>query len=148
MQVILLQDVEKLGSLGDIVDVANGYARNYLLPKRLACLVNAGRLQEVQLKKKKEETKRAKEIKDLRLLAKQLSGLEITLTAKTTEEGRLFGSITQALIAQELSTKGYSVEESAIAMEEHIKECGTYDILLNFGHGVTASIKLSVVKEE
>lgn len=148
MQVILMKNIEKLGTIGDIVNVANGYARNYLLPMGLATLVNPGKIQEAQTRKKKEETRRAKEREDLQALATELSGKEFTLIVKATKEGKLFGSISPALITQELSKKGYSVEESAVTLEENIKECGTYPILLNLKHGVTAKINLSVLKEE
>jgi large subunit ribosomal protein L9 len=148
MQVILMKRVEKLGDTGDIVDVANGYARNYLLPRGLATLVSPSKIQEAQVRKKKEATKREEERKDLQTLAKELSSQELTLRIKATEEGRLFGSISPALIAKELSDRGYTIEETAIALEENIKECGTYTVSLNFQHGVKAQIKLAVVKEE
>lgn len=148
MQVILMRDVEKLGSVGDVVDVTNGYARNYLLPRGLVALVSPGKMQEAQTRKQKGEVRRETERKDLQSLAQGLSGQEFTLRAKATDEGKLFGSISPGVITQELSRKGYTVEESAVALEENIKECGTYTVQLKFPHGVTAQIKLSVTKEE
>lgn len=148
MQVILMKDVEKLGGVGDVVDVANGYARNYLLPRGLVALVSPAKVQEAQIRKKKEEGRRETEKKDLQSMAQALAGQEFTLKAKATDEGKLFGSISPGVITQELSRKGYTVEESAVALEENIKECGTYTVQLKFPHGVTAQIKLSVTKEE
>lgn len=148
MQVILMKDVEKLGGVGDVVDVANGYARNYLLPRGLVALVSPAKVQEAQIRKKKEEGRRETEKKDLQSMAQGLAGQEFTLKAKATDEGKLFGSISPGVITQELSRKGYTVEESAVALEENIKECGTYTVQLKFPHGVTAQIKLSVTKEE
>lgn len=148
MQVILMRDVEKLGSVGDVVDVTNGYARNYLLPRGLVALVSPGKVQEAQIRKKKEEVRRETERKDLQSMAQGLSGQEFTLRAKATDEGKLFGSISPGVVTQELSRKGYTVEESAVTLEENIKECGTYTVQLKFPHGVTAQIKLSVTKEE
>ena len=148
MQVILMKDVEKLGSVGDVVDVTNGYARNYLLPRGLVALVSPAKVQEAQIRKKKEEGRRETEKKDLQSMAQGLAGQEFTLKAKATDEGKLFGSISPGVITQELSRKGYTVEESAVALEENIKECGTYTVQLKFPHGVTAQIKLSVTKEE
>lgn len=148
MQVILMKDVEKLGSIGDIVNVANGYARNYLLPRGLATVVTQAKVQEAQIRKKKEEARRETERKELQTLARQLSGKELTLRVKATEEGKLFGSISPALIAQELSKEGYPVGESAVALEENIKECGAHTVTLDLKHGITAQIRLSVVKEE
>lgn len=148
MQVILMRDVEKLGSVGDVVDVTNGYARNYLLPRGLVALVSPAKVQEAQIRKKKEEGRRETEKKDLQSMAQGLAGQEFTLRAKATDEGKLFGSISPGVITHELSKKGYTVEESAVALEENIKECGTYTVQLKFPHGVMAQIKLSVTKEE
>ncbi|MEK7821572.1 MAG: 50S ribosomal protein L9 [Planctomycetota bacterium] len=148
MQVILMKDVEKLGGVGDVVDVTNGYARNYLLPRGLVALVSPAKVQEAQIRKKKEEGRRETEKKDLQSMAQGLAGQEFILKAKATDEGKLFGSISPGVITQELSRKGYTVEESAVALEENIKECGTYTVQLKFPHGVTAQIKLSVTKEE
>ncbi|MBI5125398.1 MAG: 50S ribosomal protein L9 [Planctomycetes bacterium] len=148
MQVILMKDVEKLGSVGDVVDVTNGYARNYLLPRGLVALVSPGKVQEAQIRKKKEEGRRETEKKDLQSIAQGLSGQEFTLKAKATDEGKLFGSISPGVVTQELLRKGYTIEESAVTLEENIKECGTYTVQLKFPHGVTAQIKLSVIKEE
>ncbi len=148
MQVILMQDIPKLGHIGDIVEVANGYARNYLLPRGMATTVNPAKIQEAQVRKKKEEARIEKERKDFQTLARELSQLELTISAKATNEGKLFGSISPSIIAQELSKRGYQVEESTVTLEENIKECGTYTVPLNFQHGVTAQVKLSVVKEE
>ncbi|OHB91123.1 MAG: 50S ribosomal protein L9 [Planctomycetes bacterium RIFCSPHIGHO2_12_FULL_52_36] len=148
MQVILMKDVEKLGSVGDVVDVTNGYARNYLLPRGLVALVSPAKVQEAQIRKKKEEGRRETEKKDLQSMAQGLAGQEFTLKAKATDEGKLFGSISPGVVTQELLRKGYTVEESAVALEENIKECGTYTVQLKFPHGVTAQIKLSVTKEE
>jgi len=148
MQVILMKDVGKLGSVGDVVDVTNGYARNYLLPRGLVALVSPAKVQEAQIRKKKEEGRRETEKKDLQSMAQGLAGQEFTLKAKATDEGKLFGSISPGVVTQELLRKGYTVEESAVALEENIKECGTYTVQLKFPHGVTAQIKLSVTKEE
>jgi len=148
MQVILMKDVEKLGGVGDVVDVTNGYARNYLLPRGLVALVSPAKVQEAQIRKKKGEGRRETERKDLQSLAQGLSGQEFTLRAKATDEGKLFGSISPGVVTQELLRKGYTVEESAVILEENIKECGTYTVQLKFPHGVTAQIKLSVTKEE
>ncbi|MFN3466092.1 MAG: 50S ribosomal protein L9 [Candidatus Brocadiales bacterium] len=148
MQVILMKDVKTLGRIGDIVNVSNGYARNYLLPRGLVAPVSPARVQEAQIRKKKEEARVEKERTDLQSLAQGLSGQEFTIRAKATDEGKLFGSISPGVIIQELSKKGYAVEESDVVLEENIKECGTYTVTLNFQHGVTAQIRLTVVKEE
>ncbi|HHT9119637.1 MAG TPA: 50S ribosomal protein L9 [Candidatus Hypogeohydataceae bacterium YC41] len=148
MQVILMKNIDKLGDIGAIVNVADGYARNYLLPRGFAAAVTQAKIQEAQIRKKKEEVVMSQEIKDFQTLAKEISGKEFIVKIKATEEGKLFGSISPAVISQELSKQGYSVEESAVALEENIKECGTYTIRINLKHGVTAQIKLSVVKEE
>ena len=101
-----------------------------------------------KIRKKKEEGRRETEKKDLQSMAQGLAGQEFTLKAKATDEAKLFGSISPGVVTQELLRKGYTVEESAVALEENIKECGTYTVQLKFPHGVTAQIKLSVTKEE
>lgn len=148
MKILLRKNVEKLGGMGDTVTVADGYARNYLFPKGLATTVTPANAKEVETRKRKESLD-AKLAKDgLSKLAQELSGFEFSIAVKTNEEGRLFGSITPANIVEELGRRGYSVEETAIALEEHIKECGTYDVPLDLYPGIKTQIKLFVVKEE
>lgn len=147
MQILLTNNVEKLGKIGEIVSVADGYARNYLFPKRLATLVNPANVKELELRRRKQEAKERKEREDFGKLAEGLSGLELSIAVKATEEGRLFGSITPAQIVEELSRRGYNLEEKVVIMKEHIKECGNYEVTLSLHPGVQTLVKLSVVRE-
>lgn len=147
MQILLTNNIEKLGKIGDVVNVADGYARNYLFPKGLATLVNPANVKELELRRRKQEAKERKEREDYKKLADELSGLEFSIAAKATEEGRLFGSITPAQVIEELSRKGYNLEEKVVIMKEHIKECGNYEVTLSLYPGVQTLVKLSVVRE-
>ncbi|MEE9558081.1 MAG: 50S ribosomal protein L9 [Candidatus Brocadiales bacterium] len=148
MKVLLRKNIEKLGSMGDVVAVADGYARNFLFPKGFATTATSANAKEVEIRKRKEalNTKLAKD--GLGKLAKELAGFEFSIAAKAHEEGRLFGSVTPAGIAEELVRRGYSVEEDFVRLEEHIKECGTYDVTLDLYPGIKTQVKLFVVKEE
>lgn len=147
MQVLLISNIEKLGKIGDVVKVTDGYARNYLFPKRLATLVSPATIREVELRRCREEARERKEREDFKKLAEELSGLEFSMTIKATEEGRLFGSITPAQVVEELSRRGYNLEEKVVVMKEHIKECGNYEVTLSLYPGIQTRIKLSVVRE-
>lgn len=148
MQVLLRKEVAKLGKIGDVVDVADGYARNYLLPNGLAARATPGAAREIEVLKRKEEARRRQELEGLKKLAEELSGMELSLAANATEEGRLFGSIGPPQISEELRRRGYPVEDKAVSLEEHIKECGAYEVTIVLYPGVKSKVKLSVVREE
>lgn len=148
MEVLLRKDVKKLGAAGDIVKVADGYARNFLFPKGLATTVTPANIREVEIRKKKEAIKEKLAREGLSKLAGELSGFEFSIAVKANEEGRLFGSVTPATIAEELTRRGYPVEEGYVCLEEHIKECGSYDIVLDLYPGINTKVKLFVVREE
>ncbi len=103
MKILLKKEVEKLGNIGDVVDVANGYARNYLLPKKLATVVTKGNIEQINLQILKNEEKRKDEIKNLQVLADEISNISYTITVKTNKEGKLFGSVTASDIAKHVA---------------------------------------------
>lgn len=148
MNVLLRRNVEKLGMAGDIVAVADGYARNFLFPKGLATTVTPANIKEVEIRKKKEALREKLAREGLSKLAGELSGFEFSIAVKANEEGRLFGSVTPATIAEELARRGYPVEEGYVRLDEHIKECGAYDVTLDLYPGIKTQIKLYVVREE
>ncbi|KKL57214.1 hypothetical protein LCGC14_2237610, partial [marine sediment metagenome] len=94
MKVLLKRDIKELGNNGDVVVVANGYARNYLLPKKFATIVTPGNVKQIKLQRKKQEEKRTEEMEKLQSLANEISNVSCTITVKTNEEGKLFGSVT------------------------------------------------------
>ena len=103
MKILLKKDIQKLGKTGDVVDVANGYARNYLLPKKLATAVTRGNIEQIKFQRIKNEEKQKEETKNLQVLADKISNVSCTITVKTNEEGKLFGSVTANHIAEALS---------------------------------------------
>lgn len=146
MDVILLEDLKGLGDKGALVHVKPGYARNYLLPRKLAIPAGdkaANLYQELARQRQIAEDRR---IAAARAEAARLEGVEINLPAQANEEDTLFGSITNADIADALEKAGHSVEKRQIELPEHLKQLGRYDVPVRFFGGVTATIKVWVVR--
>lgn len=148
MQVILTQDVPKLGQRGDVVEVTPGYARNYLIPKGLAVLANEANLKMLQEKARAEERKRAKERAQAEELAKKLEGLSLTIEARAGVEDKLYGSVTAADIAKALASQGIEIDKRKIVLDEPIKELGVYKVRVHLADDINPEIKVWVVKEE
>ncbi|HEY4682050.1 MAG TPA: 50S ribosomal protein L9 [Candidatus Acidoferrales bacterium] len=148
MDVILEQDVEKLGTRGQVVVVADGYARNYLFPRKLAVPAtpaNRKRLEQLRSVMVRQE---AKEKSDAELLAKQLTGLSLTLVRKAGETDQLFGSVTAMDVAEALATKGFQVDKRKIILDDPIKVLGEFDIPLRLHREVSVNIHLHLKREE
>ena len=148
MEVILRADVPKLGPRGKIVNVAQGYARNFLLPRKLAVPVTAGNKKVVEQEKASAARREANERSQSEELARQLADLTVTVARKAGEEDQLFGSVTSLDVADALQAKGYHIDRRKIEMEEPIKRLGEYEIPLRLHREVTATLKLLVVQEE
>ncbi len=148
MEVILRADVPKLGPRGKIVNVAQGYARNFLLPRKLAVPVTAGNKKVVEQEKASAARREANERSQSEELARQLADLTVTVARKAGEEDQLFGSVTSLDVADALQAKGYHIDRRKIEMEEPIKHLGEYEIPLRLHREVTATLKLLVVQEE
>ena len=146
MEVILLEDMQGVGTKGQVIQVKPGYARNYLLPQKLA--IPAG----TKAANLYQELQRQRQIQDDRHIAKareeaaKLDGLEINLPAQANEEDTLFGSITNTDIAEALAKSGHDIDKRKIELEEHIKQLGRYDVTVRFFGGVTATLKVWVVR--
>jgi large subunit ribosomal protein L9 len=145
MQVLLRQNVEKLGKIGDIVNVAPGYARNYLLPRKLALEVTKAnveslqRAKEARLKREREEVERLKEV------CARLEGFLCVVEARATETGHLFGSVGPEQVAQALVQSGFeSIRQSNVVLPQHIEQVGDYDVEIMLHPEVRANIKLRV----
>lgn len=147
MKILLKKDIEKLGNSGDVVVVANGYARNYLLPKKLATIVTPGNVKQIKLQRKKQEEKHREEMEKLQALANEISNVSCTITVKTNEEGKLFGSVTAQHIANAISGKGYHVDESMIILETAIKKCDLYNITVALHPEIKSQCRVWVVSE-
>jgi large subunit ribosomal protein L9 len=148
MKVILKEDVKDLGVMGSIVDVANGYGRNYLIPRNLAAEANTRNIQQMEHDKGIILAK-AKKIKTAAdELADKVSLIKVTIEAKAGEEDKLFGSVTTKDIAEAVAEQGYDVDKRKIQLEEPIKRLGEYEVSIKLHHDVVASVKVEVKKAE
>jgi len=147
MQIILQEDVEKLGTRGQVVEVKEGYARNFLLPRKLALEASAGNMKRLEKMRAAFAKKSAVEIADAQKLAELLAGVSLELTRKAGENDQMFGSVTSADISEALAAKGFTIDKKKVALAEPIKVIGEYDVPLKLHREVSASIKLAVKKE-
>jgi len=147
MKIILLEDVKNLGKKGEIKEVADGYAKNFLFPRNLAVLATSQKIKEVEEKQKAQEKKAEAELKTFQKLAEKLDGYELEIKAKATKEGKLFGSLDKEKIAKLLQKNNFSIEPSQIKLEKPIKEIGEYEVFLEFPHGLEAKIRVIVQGE-
>ena len=147
MEVILREHVDHLGNRGEIVKVADGYARNYLLPRKLALLATDGNKKQVEREREKFETKEAEEKKVAEGLAARVNAMEISIARKVGENEVLFGSVTTGDIAAALSAKGFDVDRRKLQLKDPIKKLGDYEIPIKLQREVIAAVKLKVVAE-
>jgi large subunit ribosomal protein L9 len=148
MKVLLCEDIKKLGWLGDIVEVSEGYARNYLLPEGLAKVATDGNVRALAKEKAKRAEQRLRERKRIEKAVEAVNGAEAVLAARANEQGVLFGSITEALIAANLRTQGFEVADEIVKLPEHIKQLGTHNVTLRFADDLTATVRVVVVPEQ
>ena len=149
MKVVFIEDVPNVAEVGEIKDVADGYGRNYLIPRKLAVLADARATQIVETRKKRKARIEAETEAEMRELAKQLEGLDIVIKAKAGTKDRLYGSITNADIAEEVSkSAGLEIDKRKIELEKPIHEIGSYDIPIRLTKDIIPKVKLSVIEEE
>ncbi len=146
MKVILRDNLPKLGRMGDIVDVAPGYARNYLFPRGLALLATESNIRRVEAEKKIREKIREKEKKEAEELAAKLEKKSITIPVQVGEDEQLFGSVTAQDIARALNQEGFPVDRKQIILEEPLKSLGIYNVELKLHPEVKTSIRVWIVK--
>jgi large subunit ribosomal protein L9 len=145
MKVILSKDVQGTGKAGEVKDVADGYARNYLIPRKLAIPATSGALQNVEAKKASEQKKAAAEEATARALADRLTSAPVVLTAKVGDQGRLYGSITSGDIAEQLTAYlGQPIDKRRIELDEPIRQLGTFQVTIRLHRAVTAAVKVDV----
>ena len=147
-KVILTKDVEKLGKRGDIKSVSAGFARNMLLPKQMAVLASKSAVKEMEHQKELEARQAEEELHLFQELASQIDGYEVEIPAKVGKDGKLFGSVTSANIADAMTKQGYKLAKDQIKLKEPIKELGEYDVSCELPHGLEAKIKVIVIEEE
>jgi large subunit ribosomal protein L9 len=145
MKVILRQNHENLGTIGEVVEVKDGYARNFLIPRQLAYRATPGAMRAIETEKKRYEAQQAKVESDARTQAEKLESVSITIPMKVGEEDRLFGSVTSQMIADELGRQGHEVDRRNIQLEDPIKRLGMYDVPVKLHSNVTANLKVFVV---
>jgi len=147
MEVILREHVDNLGRRGEVVKVADGYARNYLLPRKLALLATEGNKKQIERERVKFEAKEADERKVAQATADRMGNLEIVIARKVGETEALYGSVTSADIADAIVAKGFEVDRRKIQLPEPIKRIGEFDVPLKLHREVVATIKVKVVPE-
>uniref|UniRef100_A0A832GPB4 Large ribosomal subunit protein bL9 n=1 Tax=Caldimicrobium thiodismutans TaxID=1653476 RepID=A0A832GPB4_9BACT len=147
MEVILKQDIPKLGKAGEVVKVKDGYARNYLIPKGLAILANQKTLKALERERKTILAKVERERKKAQSLAEKLQGQSLTLYRKVVGEGRLYGSVTALDLAKALSDLGFPIEKKQVLLEEPIKAVGTYEVSIKLAPDITVPIKVEIIEE-
>ncbi|MCR4291332.1 MAG: 50S ribosomal protein L9 [Candidatus Kuenenia sp.] len=148
MELLLTKNIDTLGRIGDVVNVKKGYARNYLLPRRMATYVTEGNLKQLEKAKKKIEIQLKEECERLREILETISNAACRIPAKVNEEGRLFGSVTAVHIADVLKKQGIPIEVDMIKLENPIKECGEYDVAVVLSTEMKTTCKVQVVNEE
>ena len=148
MKVILIQDVENLGSAGDIVEVAKGYGRNFLIPRNLAVVASTRNIKKLEHQKNMVEAKVRKESEKSGSLLEKVDGQEVIVRANVGEEGKLFGSVTSADIAEELGKLGFAIDRKQIVLDSAIKSIGEHRMKVRVSSGLFAEIVVTVVPEE
>jgi len=149
MKVILQQDVKGQGKKGQLVDVSDGYARNFLLPRKLAVEANNDNINTMKLQEKAQKAKEAAEKAEAEAIAAQLTALSVKLTAKSGAGGRLFGSITSKEVADALKKQhNIDINKSKIVQDEPIKTFGTFQLKCKLGHEIVGTINLVVAEEK
>jgi len=148
MKVILQENIEGVGHLGDLLDVSNGYARNYLIPRKKAVEANPRSIKAFEHMKRAAADKAQKEKLEVEGYGKKVSAVSLTLTVQSGKDDKLFGSVTAKDIAEALADKGFEIDRRKIQMAHPIKELGTFTIPIKLHHQVTATIAVTVKKQE
>jgi large subunit ribosomal protein L9 len=147
MQVILNEDVAHLGEVGDIVDVADGYGRNFLIPRKLALPATSRNVKQLEHTKRQIATKRAKMMKTASEIAAKLADVSLMISKAVGEEDKLFGSVTNRDIADALNSEGFNIDRRQVLLNAPIRNLGVYTVDLKLHSDVTAQIKVWVVAE-
>ena len=147
MEIILRQDVEKLGKSGQVVTVKSGFARNFLIPRGLGLIKSAGATAQIEREKKDQEKSVERARKAAQALAAKLAGVSLTMPVQVGEEEKLYGSVTAGDLEQALAKEGFAIDKRQIALEEPIKALGVYPVVLKLAPGVEQAIRVWVVKK-
>jgi len=148
MKVLLCEDVEKLGWLGDIVEVKNGYARNYLIPQGIGVVPSDANIRSLAEEKARRAEARRLVREEKERLVQAIEGAAVVLTAKANEQGHLFGSVTEKDIAEQLRQQGFAVADEMVRMDGHIKEVGTREVVLKAASDLKTIVQVTVTAED
>jgi large subunit ribosomal protein L9 len=147
MEVILREHVDNLGRRGEVVKVADGYARNYLLPRKLALLATEGNKKQIEREKVKFDAKESEEQKVAQSMAERIASVEVEIARRVGETDALFGSVTSSDIADALAKKGFELDRRKLVLQEPIKKLGEFSIPVKLHREVTAQVKVRIVAE-
>jgi large subunit ribosomal protein L9 len=148
MRVILLKDVEHLGRIGDVKDVAPGFARNFLLPRGLVVEATTGQMKRLEILQRQREKEDAKRLSEAQQLAARLEALEVSITARVGEQGRLFGSVTNQDVAAALKEQhDIAIDRRDVELADPIRTLGTHQVPVRLGGNVQAQLRVNVVEE-
>lgn len=148
MKVILRQDVPNLGNIGELVAVKDGYARNYLIPRSLAYFASPSAIKRLESERRQYDKKMSRLRDQAELTAARLAELQVSIPMQVGEEGKLFGSVTPQMIAQELEVRGFNIDRRTIIIDEPIKSLGVFDVKVKLHHDVTGTLKVWVISQE
>ena len=146
MNLILLQDVEDLGLAGDSVHVSPGFGRNYLIPRGLAAPASSVALRQLEARKEKIEAKRKADLEAAQALAAKISGMSVEIMMQASDDGHLFGSVTERVVCEAYAAKGIQIEYQRVRMDKHIRTLGEYDINIKLHQDVIAAGKIVIVR--
>ena len=147
MDVILREDIDKLGARGQVVNVASGYARNFLLPKRLAVAATEANKKIVEQERQSHLRKEAKQKTEAEDLGKMMAGVTVTISQKAGENDQLFGSVTSKDVAEALEQKNFTIDRRKIQLDEPIKQLGEHKVMVRLHRDVTAEVTVNVVRD-
>jgi len=147
MQIILQEDIEKLGNRGQVVEVAEGYARNFLLPRKLALEANPGNMKRLEKMRAAFAKKAAVEVADAQKLAELLTGVSLEISRKSGESDQLFGSVTSADVAEALAVQNFTIDKRQVQLADPIKVIGEYPVTIKVFRDITATVRVTVGKE-
>ena len=146
MKILLWQDVDKLGKRGEVVDVREGYARNFLFPRRLGSKPTPSMYKEFELEKRRVSKQEAVLVSESKVVAEKLAGItSVSVEVNTNEEGHLYGAVTPSMVAEALKDQGLKIEARAVEIAEPIKQVGTYEVTINLHRDVQPKLKVWVL---
>ena len=148
MKVILIKEVENLGGIGDVKEVADGYARNFLIPGGYVEIATKSAVEQAEKIKAKKEMFAKEDLKDAEKIAQKPEGVSVVIKAKADDSGKLYASIKTGEISKELGKKGFEINKNKIVIEEPIKEAGDYEVIINLEHGLETRIGVVVESDK